>query len=190
MNYIIFITVSAAYLGIGGNQPTYAQFGSEPQGTKGILYNEPTQLNGFEPMDTSGVISPNLANCVISSGTLLHLASSLQQYKALAKVSCWATDLYLIFYASNSFQPLACPPMSPRVSLQRLGIASGQVQGIKSRALSLGGRRCNPATPGNGPGQPMSNRSNQQSWRLNPSIQSLLAQIWLTLMPDQILLPL
>ncbi|KAJ9061645.1 hypothetical protein DSO57_1018499 [Entomophthora muscae] len=42
MNYIIFTAVLTAYLGIGGNQPTYAQFSPEPQEPKGILYNELT----------------------------------------------------------------------------------------------------------------------------------------------------
>ncbi|KAJ9074358.1 hypothetical protein DSO57_1007207 [Entomophthora muscae] len=109
MNYIICTAVLKAYLGIRGNQPTYTQFGPEPQGPKWILYNEPTHLSSIElnpwtPLASSR-LTPNLAKYMIPTVTLLHLSSSLGQCNFLAKAFCQAINLYSIVYALNGFEP-------------------------------------------------------------------------------------
>ncbi|KAJ9054927.1 hypothetical protein DSO57_1009345 [Entomophthora muscae] len=109
MNYIIFTAVLTAYLGIGGHQPTNAQFDPEPQRPKGILYNEPTHLNSmvlnpWAPL-ASSCPTPNLATFVIPAAMLLYLAVSLRQYKILAKAFCQSVNFYPIVYALNSFEP-------------------------------------------------------------------------------------
>ncbi|KAJ9058240.1 hypothetical protein DSO57_1014280 [Entomophthora muscae] len=108
MNYVIFTTVLTAYLGIGGHQPTNAQFGPEPQGPKGISYNEPTHLksmvlNLWTPLASSRP-TPTLAIYVISTATLLYLAVSLRQLTILAKAFCQAVNFYTIVYALNGFE--------------------------------------------------------------------------------------
>ncbi|KAJ9078729.1 hypothetical protein DSO57_1003589 [Entomophthora muscae] len=108
MNYVIFTAVLTAYLGIGGHQPTNAQFGPEPQGPKGISYNEPTYLNsmGLNPWTplASSRPTPNLATYVIPSATLLYLAMSLRQCSILAKAFRQAVNFYPIVYTLNGFQ--------------------------------------------------------------------------------------
>ncbi|KAJ9052855.1 hypothetical protein DSO57_1029916 [Entomophthora muscae] len=94
MNYIIFTAVLTAYLGIGSHQPINAQFGPEPQGPKGISYNEPAHLNSmilnpWTPLAAS-CPTPNMATYVIPAGTLLYLAVSLRQCNILAKAFCQA----------------------------------------------------------------------------------------------------
>ncbi|KAJ9067864.1 hypothetical protein DSO57_1034735 [Entomophthora muscae] len=113
MNYIIFTAVLTAYLGIGGHQPTNAQFGPEPQGPKGISYNKLTHLNSmvlnlWTPL-ASSCPTPNLATYVIPAATLLYLAVSLRQCNILAKSFCQAVNFYPIFYALNGFEPPNLP---------------------------------------------------------------------------------
>ncbi|KAJ9050159.1 hypothetical protein DSO57_1016987 [Entomophthora muscae] len=113
MNYIIFTAVLTAYLGIGGHQPTNAQFGPEPQGPKGILYNKPAHLNSmvlnlWRPLASSHP-TPNLATYVIPAATLLYLAISLRQCNILAKAFCQAVNFYPIVYALNGFEPPNLP---------------------------------------------------------------------------------
>ncbi|KAJ9064522.1 hypothetical protein DSO57_1029674 [Entomophthora muscae] len=125
MNYIIFTAVLTAYLGIGGHQPTNAQFGPEPQGPKIILYNEPTYLNSmvlnpWTPLASSRP-TPNLAMYVIPTATLLYLAVSLRQCNILAKAFCQAVNFYPIVYALNSFELPNLPSYVTKVLPSILG---------------------------------------------------------------------
>ncbi|KAJ9067761.1 hypothetical protein DSO57_1035936 [Entomophthora muscae] len=129
MNYIIFTAVLTAYLGIGGHQPTNAQFGPEPQGPKGISYNEPTHLNTmvlnpWTPLASSHP-TPNLVTYVIPTATLLYLAVSLRQCNILAKAFCQAVNFYLIVYALNGFEPPNLPSYVTRVLPPILGHCNG-----------------------------------------------------------------
>ncbi|KAJ9048957.1 hypothetical protein DSO57_1029431 [Entomophthora muscae] len=126
MNYIIIFTdVLTDYLGIGGNQPTYAQFSPEPQGPKGILYNELTCLNSMDlnpwtPLASSQP-TPNFAKYVIPAATLLYLAGSLRQCNILTKAFCQAIKLYPIVYALNGFEPPDLPSYVTKVLPSILG---------------------------------------------------------------------
>ncbi|KAJ9063417.1 hypothetical protein DSO57_1000011 [Entomophthora muscae] len=108
MNYIIFTAALTAYLEIGSNQPTNAQFGPEPQGPNRISYNEPTHLNSmvlnlWTPLASSHP-TPNLTTYVILAATLLYLAVSLRQCNIFAKSFCQAVNFYPIVYALNGFE--------------------------------------------------------------------------------------
>ncbi|KAJ9081028.1 hypothetical protein DSO57_1018807 [Entomophthora muscae] len=125
MNYIIFTAVLTAYLGIRGHQPTNSQFGPEPQGPKGIFYNESTHLNSmvlnpWTPLASSRP-TPNLATYVIPAATLLYLAASLRQCNILAKAFCQAVNLYTIVYTLNSFEPPNLPSYVTKVLPSILG---------------------------------------------------------------------
>ncbi|KAJ9072782.1 hypothetical protein DSO57_1023605 [Entomophthora muscae] len=125
MNYVIFKAVLTAYLGIGGHQPTNAQFGPEPQGPKGISYNEPTNLksmvlNPWTPL-ASSCLTPTLAIYVIPAATLLYLAVSLRQCNILAKAFCLAVNFYPIVYALNGFETPNLPSYVTKVLPSILG---------------------------------------------------------------------
>ncbi|KAJ9070282.1 hypothetical protein DSO57_1009891 [Entomophthora muscae] len=125
MNYVIFTAVLTAYLGIGGHQPTNAQFGPEPQGPKGISYNEPTHLKSmvldpWTPLASSHP-TPTLAIYVIPAATLLYLAVSLRQCNILAKAFRQAVNFYPIVYALNGFEPPNLPSYATKVLPSILG---------------------------------------------------------------------
>ncbi|KAJ9087978.1 hypothetical protein DSO57_1027665 [Entomophthora muscae] len=125
MNYIIFTAFLTAYLGLGGHQPTNAQFGPEPQGLKGILYNEPTYLksmglNPWTPL-ASSCPTPTLATYVIPAATLLYLAISLRQCNILTKAFCQAVNFYPIVYGLNGFEPPNLPSYVTKVLPSILG---------------------------------------------------------------------
>ncbi|KAJ9058907.1 hypothetical protein DSO57_1007584 [Entomophthora muscae] len=65
--------------------------------------------------------TPNLANYVIPTVTLLYLAGSLNQCNILAKASCQAINLYLIVYALNGFEPPDLPSYVTKVLSSILG---------------------------------------------------------------------
>ncbi|KAJ9090581.1 hypothetical protein DSO57_1001036 [Entomophthora muscae] len=113
MNYIIFTAVLTAYLEIGGHQPTNAQFGPEPQGPKGILYNKPTHLksmglNPWTPL-ASSCPTPTLATYVIPAAMLLYLAVSLRQCNILDKAFHQEVNFCPIVYTLNGFEPPNLP---------------------------------------------------------------------------------
>ncbi|KAJ9053910.1 hypothetical protein DSO57_1019689 [Entomophthora muscae] len=141
MNYIIFTAVLTAYLEIGGNHPTYAQFCPEPQGTKGIFYNEPTHPNSMNlnlctPLASSQP-TPNLANYVIPAVMLLYLAVSLRQCIILAKAFFQAINLYPIVYALNSFEPPDLPSYVTKVLPSILGYSRSRFEGNNFRSSQL-----------------------------------------------------
>ncbi|KAJ9059347.1 hypothetical protein DSO57_1003172 [Entomophthora muscae] len=130
MNYIIFTAVLTAFLGIGGHQPTNAQFGPEPQGSKGISYNETTHLNSmvlnpWTPLASSRP-TPNLATYVIPVAMLLYLAVSLIQCNILAKAFCQTVNFYPIVYALNGFEPPNLPSYVTKVLPSILGYYNQQ----------------------------------------------------------------
>ncbi|KAJ9059461.1 hypothetical protein DSO57_1002038 [Entomophthora muscae] len=140
MNYVIFTAVLTAYLGIGGHQPTNAQFGPEPQGPKGISYNEPTHLksmvlNPWTPL-ASSCPTPILAIYVIPAATLLYLAVSLRQCKILAKDFRQAVNFYPIVYALNSFEPPNLPSYVTKVLPSILGYYSWEARHDSIKDLS------------------------------------------------------
>ncbi|KAJ9053922.1 hypothetical protein DSO57_1019559 [Entomophthora muscae] len=145
MNYVIFTAILTAYLGIGGHQPTNAQFGPEPQGPKGILYNEPTHLksivlNLWTPL-ASSCPTPTLAIYVIPAATLLYLAVSLRQCNIFAKAFCQAVNFYPIVYALNGFEP----PNLPSYVTKVLPSILGYYKELGVIVPHMMGRRVNPS---------------------------------------------